>query len=153
MKVILLQNVPNLGIAGDVVDVKPGYGRNFLLPRSMAGALTRKALAEVEEIRRVAVQRSKRDLDGAQELAKLLENHTVKLTGKVGSRASKLYGSITTQQIALAISSFLGTEIDKRKVSLPEPIRNLGLHSYSVKLHPDVEVKGRVEVVKTVESE
>jgi large subunit ribosomal protein L9 len=150
MKIILLQNVPNLGVAGDVVEVKPGYGRNYLIPRKMGDTLSKKALAEVEEVKRVAVQRSQRDLAKAQELAKTIENHTVKLTGKVGTRGSKLYGSVTTQQIATAVSSFLGMEVDKRKISLEEPIRTLGLHNYTIKLHPDVEVKSRVEVVKPV---
>ena len=150
MKVILLQNVPNLGQAGDVVEVKPGYGRNYLLPRRMADALSKKALAEVEEIKRVALVRAERELKSAQEMAKKLENHTVKLTGKVGGRGSKLYGSVTTQQIAAAISGFLQAEIDKRKISLPEAIRTLGLHSYVIRLHPDVTVEGKVEVVKPI---
>jgi large subunit ribosomal protein L9 len=148
MKVILLENVPNLGNAGDVVDVKPGYGRNYLLPRRMAGPLTKRALAEVEEIKRVAVQRADKELKTAHEMAKKLENQTLKLTGKVGGRGSKLYGSVTTQQIALALSNLLQTEIDKRKVSLPEPIKSLGLHKYAVKLHSEVTVEGNVEVVK-----
>ena len=148
MKVILLENVPNLGQAGDVVDVKPGYGRNFLFPRRMAGALSKRALAEVEEIKRVALVRADRELKNAQEMAKRLQNHTIKLTGRVGGRGSKLYGSVTTQQIASGISSFLQAEIDKRKISLPETIRTLGLHDYVIKLHPDVVVQGKVEVVK-----
>jgi large subunit ribosomal protein L9 len=148
MKVILLQNVPNLGQAGDIVDVKPGYGRNFLFPRMMAGALSKKALAEVEEIKRVALVRADRELKNAQEMAKRLQNHTIRLIGRVGGRGSKLYGSVTTQQIASGISSFLQAEVDKRKISLPEAIRTLGLHDYVIRLHPDVVVQGKVEVVK-----
>lgn len=149
MKVILLENVPNLGEAGDVVEVKSGYGRNYLFPRRMASALTKQAQAEVEEIKRIAKQRADRDLKSAKEMAKKLESFTVKLTGKVGGRGNKLYGSVTTQQIALAVAGFLETEIDKRRVSLPEPIKTLGLHKYIVRLHPDVVVEGRVEVVKS----
>jgi large subunit ribosomal protein L9 len=119
----------------------------------MASALTRQAQAEVEEIKRIAKQRADRDLKSAKEMAKKLESFTVKLTGKVGGRGNKLYGSVTTQQIALAVAGFLETEIDKRRVSLPEPIKTLGLHKYVVRLHPDVVVEGRVEVVKSTGEE
>lgn len=153
MKVVLLENVPNLGSAGDIVEVKPGYGRNYLLPRGMAQALTPRALAEAEEIKRIALQRAEKELRNAREIARALESHTVRLVGKVGARGNKLYGSITTQQIANALADFLKVEIDKRKISLPEPIRTLGLHTYIIKLHPEVVVEGRVEVVKPSESE
>ncbi len=151
MKVILLENVPNLGEAGDVVEVKPGYCRNYLVPRGMAQLLTKKTLAEVEEIKRVAVRRAERDLTRAKELAERLEGHTMRLEGRVGARGAKLYGSITTQALARAIGEYLETEIDKRKVTIPEPIKTLGLHSYAIKLHPDVTVEGKVEVVKIQE--
>ena len=148
MKVILLENVPNLGQAGDVVEVKAGYGRNYLLPRGMAQALTREALAEVEDLKRVAVRRAETELARAQDTAAQLEQHIVRLQGKTGARGAKLYGSVTTQALARAIGEHLGTEIDKRKISLPEPIKTLGLHKYVIKLHPDVIVEGKVEVVK-----
>jgi len=148
MKVILLENVPNLGVAGDVVEVKGGYGRNYLLPRRMAQALTKKALAEVEEIKRVALRRAERELKSAKELAGELENHTIQIEGKTGARGAKLYGSITTQAIAGVIGAYLKKEIDKRKISLPEPIKTLGMHKYVIKLHSDVEVEGNIEVVK-----
>jgi len=151
MKVILLENVPNLGEAGDVVEVKSGYGHNYLLPRNMAQALTKKALAEIEDIKRVALRRAERELEIAKELAGKLEGHTVVLPGKTGARGAKLYGSITTQALAAAIGSHLGVEIDKRKISVPEPIKTLGLHKYHIKLHPEVEVEGQVEVVKKTE--
>ena len=153
MKVILLEDIPNLGHAGDVVEVKPGYGRNYLLPRGMAQALTKKALAEVEELKRVAVQRAERELREAREMAQRLEGYVVRLSGKVGGRGAKLYGSVTTQTLAGALGEYLGREIDKRRITLPEPIKTLGLHSYIVRLHPEVEVEGRVEVVKAVEQE
>lgn len=151
MKVILLENVPNLGLAGDVVDVKSGYCRNYLVPRGMAKTLTKSAHAQIEELKRVAIRRADRDLDNAKKLAAKLSDFTIQLPGKVGGRGSKLYGSITTQQIATAIGLYLESEIDKRKVSVPEPIKTLGLHDYKIKLHPDVEVEGKVEVVKAEE--
>ena len=148
MKVILLENVDNLGQAGDVVEVKSGFGRNYLLPRGIAQALTSKALKEIEEIKRVAIRRADRDLANAKDMAAKLEGHTVKLEGKVGGRGNKLYGSITTQAIATANGEFLTIEVDKRKISVPEQIKTLGLHKYNIKLHADVEVEGSVEVVK-----
>ncbi len=148
MKVILLENVANLGDAGDVVEVKPGYGRNYLLPNKMAQMLTKKALAEVEEIKRVAVRRADRDLSRARELAKKLGGYTIQLKGKTGARGNKLYGSITSQQLANSIGEYLETEIDKRKITIPESIKTLGLHTYTLKLHHEVTVEGKVEVVK-----
>ena len=150
-KVILLENVPNLGLAGDVVDVKPGYGRNYLIPRKMAQVLTPEALAEIEEVKRVALLRAERQLNAARELAEKLKTHVLQLTGKVGARGGKLYGSVTTQQIASALSAFLGVEIDKRKITLPEPIKTLGVHTYIVRLHPEIVVEGKLEVVKPPE--
>jgi len=151
MKVVLLENVENLGQAGDVVEVKSGFGRNYLLPRRMAEVLTENAQAEIEEIKRVALRKAERDLVTAKGLASKLEGAIPKLEGKVGARGAKLYGSITTQAIAKALGMHLETEIDKRKVRLPEPIKTLGLHKYVIKLHPEVEVEGQVEVVKRQE--
>ena len=148
MKVILLENVRHLGDAGDVVDVKPGYGRNYLLARGMAQALSKEAVAEIEEIKRVALRRAERDLEAAKEMANKLRGYTITLEGKTGARGAKLYGSVTTQALAAAVGAFLGVEIDKRKVSVPEPIKTLGLHRYTIRLHPEVEVEGQVEVVK-----
>lgn len=148
MKVILLENVPKLGKAGDVVEVKSGFCRNYLVPRGMAQTLSTNALAQVEELKRVAIRRADRELDNARKLAAKLEDFTIRLPGKVGGKGNKLYGSITTQQIATAIGLYLATEIDKRRVSVPESIKTLGMHDYKIKLHPEVEVEGKVEVVK-----
>jgi large subunit ribosomal protein L9 len=148
MKVILVQNVPNLGSAGDVVDVKPGYGRNYLFARGLAEGLSKKAIAEVEELKKAAVRRADRELKAARDLASKLQGHVVKLEGKAGARGAKLYGSITSQALANSISQFLGIEIDKRKITISEQIKSLGMHNYTIRLHPEVEVEGRVEVVK-----
>jgi len=153
MKVVLIQNVPKLGDAGDVVDVKPGYGRNYLLPRGLAEALTKKALAEIEDIKRVAVRRAERELAEARSIASRLEGHIVRIEGKTGARGAKLYGSVTTQALANAIAQHLGTEVDKRRISIPEPIKILGMHKYIIRLHTDVVVEGQLEVVKKKEAE
>lgn len=148
MKVVLLENITNLGQAGDIVEVKPGYARNFLIPRKMASALSKNALAKVEEIKRVSLLRAEREFNAAKEIAQKIESHVITITGKVGERGLKLYGRITTQQIADALKSYLGAEVDKRKISIPEPIRTLGLHYYTIKLHPKIVVEGKIEVVK-----
>jgi large subunit ribosomal protein L9 len=152
MKVILLQNMHKLGQAGDVVEVKDGYGRNYLVARGLAQQLSKKALAEVEELKRVAVRRAENELETARELARNLRDYTIQIRRKTGARGNKLYGSITTQQIANAMTEHLGTEIDKRKISLPEPIKTLGMHDYIIRLHTDVVVEGKVEVVKLQET-
>ena len=151
MKVLLLENVHKLGSAGDIVEVKGGFGRNFLLPRGMAQAITAKAVKEIEEIKRVTIRRADRELNAAKELGSKLESHTIQLEGKIGARGNKLYGSVTTQAIASSIGSYLGIEVDKRKISLPEAIKTLGMHKYVVKLHPDVEITGNIEVIKRKE--
>lgn len=151
MKVILLQNVDKLGSAGDVVDVKSGYGRNFLVRQGMAQVLSKSALAEVEDLQKSAQRRAEKELESAKEIASKLENEMVKLFGRVGKRGNKLYGSITTQALATAIGSQLNVDIDKRKISIPEAIKTLGIHDYNVKLHPDVHVNGKVEVMKKAE--
>ena len=151
MKVVLLENVAHLGNAGDVVEVKPGYGRNYLLPRGMAQALTQKALAEIEEIKRVAMRKADRDLANAKDIESKLSGAIPKIEGKVGARGAKLYGSITSQAIAKALGDHLETEIDKRRITIPEPIKTLGIHKYVIKLHPEVEVEGQIEVVKRKE--
>ncbi len=153
MKVVLIQNVPKLGDAGDVVEVKPGYGRNYLLPRGLAEALSKKALAEIEDIKRVAIRRAERELAEARSIASKLEGHIVRIEGKTGARGAKLYGSITSQALANAIAEHLGAEVDKRRISIPEPIKILGMHKYIIRLHTDVVVEGQVEVVKRKETE
>jgi len=148
MKVLLLESVYKLGDAGAVVDVKPGYARNFLIPRKFAQPLSKKALAEIEEVKRVAVRRADRELHDAKELAGRLEGHMVRMSRKTGARGQKLYGSVTTQALASAVGQFLGAEIDKRKVTIPDPIKTLGIHKYQIRLHSEVIVEGQVEVVK-----
>jgi large subunit ribosomal protein L9 len=151
MKVVLLQNVNNLGTAGDVVDVKPGYCRNYLIPQGLANILNKQALAAVEEIKRVALRKAENALEHAKGIAGRIEGQTIQIQGKVGKRGAKLYGSITSQALASALGASLEEDIDKRMISFPEPIRTLGMHEYVIKLHPEVVVTGKVEVIKKPE--
>ena len=148
MKLILTTAVENLGEAGDTVEVKDGYGRNFLLPRGLAIVATRGAEKQVEGIRRAQQQRTVRDLDHANELKQSLEGlDAVSLTVKTHD-SGKLFGSVTAADIADAIRTAGGPVVEKRNVELPKGhIKAIGSHPVVVKLHPKVEAKVTVDVV------
>jgi large subunit ribosomal protein L9 len=145
--VVLQQDVQNLGKSGDLVRVRPGYARNFLIPRGLAMAATAGNLARVEDLRQKARARSAKELTGAQETARKLESVSVKIARAVGEE-NKMYGSVTSKDIEEAFAS-LGVEVDRKKIVLTEPIKTLGLSEVPIKLHHDVTAKLRVEVVKS----
>jgi len=146
IQVVLQENVPNLGTSGDVVRVRPGYARNYLIPRGLAAPATPANLAKVGEIKRHAALRAERELEEAKQLAERLERTSIKLERAVGDE-NKMYGSVTGRDIEEAYAS-LGIGIDRRRLVLAEPIKTLGLAEVALRLHPDVEAKLRVEVVK-----
>ena len=134
MKLILTQEVSGLGAAGDVVEVKAGYGRNFLMPRGLATAWTRGGEKQVTQIKRARTKREVRDRDHALEIKAALESAPVVLSARAGS-AGRLFGSVTVSDIAAAIKN---VEVDKRKIVLTAPIKLAGKHNVSVRLHPEV---------------
>jgi large subunit ribosomal protein L9 len=146
MKVILLAKVDRLGKAGEIVEVAPGYGRNYLIPQGYAEALTKKGKKEVEVRRRQAEKWSEMELETAHELAARIENQSFDVKAKTGARG-KLYGSITTIAVADAISKATGRKIDKRQISFPEPIKMLGGYNAEIKLHPEIKVIFQVNVI------
>ncbi|MFT3716571.1 MAG: 50S ribosomal protein L9 [Gordonia sp. (in: high G+C Gram-positive bacteria)] len=148
MKLILTTAVENLGEAGDTVEVRDGYGRNFLLPRGLAIVATRGAEKQVEGIRRAQQQRTVRDLDHANELKQSIEGlDAVSLTVKTHD-SGKLFGSVTAADIADAIRAAGGPVVEKRSVELPKGhIKATGTHPVVVKLHPKVDAKVNVDVV------
>ena len=146
IKVVLQEDVESLGTSGDVVRVRPGFARNYLLPRGLAVPATAGNLARVDDLKRLAVQRAATELAAAQELAKKLEKLSVKLERAVGEE-NKMYGSVTVRDIEDA-SRAQGVEIDRKKLQLHEPLKTLGLHEVPLKLHHDVTVPLKVEVVK-----
>jgi large subunit ribosomal protein L9 len=146
IKVVLQQDVDNLGTSGEVVRVRPGYARNFLIPRGLAAPATERNLARVDELKKAAADRAAKVLEAAKATAQKLEAARVKLERAVGEE-NKMYGSVTTKDIEEAYAA-IGIEIDRRKVLLPEPIKTLGLHEVGIKLHGDVTAQLRVEVVK-----
>ena len=146
MEVILLQKVANLGNIGDRVKVKPGFGRNYLLPQGKAALATAANVAKFEERRVDLEKRAADDLAAARTRAARLEGHALTITAKVGGEG-KLFGSIGTADIAEALSAD-GIEVERSEVRLPGgPIRLIGEHHVKVHLHSDVEVDLTVTVV------
>jgi large subunit ribosomal protein L9 len=146
MKLILTQDVSGLGAPGDVVEVKDGYGRNYLLPRGFAINWTRGGEKQVTQIKRARKVREVRDLSHANEIKQALEAKTITMTARAGD-AGRLFGSITTADVADAVKAAGGPVLDKRKVSLAAPIKTVGQHSATVEIHPDVTATVTVEVV------
>lgn len=146
MKIILRADVENLGRLGEIVTVKPGYGRNFLLPKGLAMLASPGNIKQFEAERK-KLQKQMDDLkSAAQGLAGQLAGVEVVITMRVGEN-EKLYGSVTAGMIAAKLAE-QGIELDKRKIGLDEPIRSLGIHEIDVKLHADVLVPLRVKVAR-----
>jgi len=144
--VVLQGDVQNLGKSGDLVRVRPGYARNFLIPRGLAAPATAGNVARVEELKRQALAKAAKELAVAQELVKKIEAASVKISRPVGEE-NKMYGSVTSRDIEEAFKA-QGIELDRKKIQLDEPIKALGPAEVNVKLYRDVVAKLRVEVVK-----
>jgi large subunit ribosomal protein L9 len=138
MKLILTADVTGLGGPGDLVEVKDGYGRNYLLPRGLAIMATKGAEKNVRTIRRAQDARRVRDLDHAKELKGILEDLNVTLKAKAAAGSGKLFGSVTTTDVVNAVRTAGGPTLDKRTVELPGHIKAVGSHQITVRLHPDV---------------
>ena len=145
MKLILTQEVSGLGAAGDIVEVKDGYGRNFLLPRGFAISWTRGGEKQVTQIKRARKVREVRDRDHANEIKQSLESLVIVVPAKAGA-TGKLFGSITTADIASAVKASGDISIDKRKVHLAGAIKTLGNHNATVDVHPGVSANVRFVV-------
>jgi len=146
MKLILTQDVPGLGFPGDIVTVKDGYARNYLVPRGFAIAWTRGGEKQVVQIKRARKIREVRDLAHAQEIKDQLESMKITLPARAGD-AGRLFGSITTADVAAAVKAAGGPVLDKRKVELKNAVKTVGKHSAKVQLHPQVSTTFNFEVV------
>lgn len=144
LQVVLTEDLPNVGNSGELVKVKPGYARNFLLPRGLAAMASKENVRRVEHEKRVAQARATKQRAEAQDLAKKLTGIKVSIGAQVGEE-NKLYGSITSRDVELALSQ-QGFEIDRRKIVM-EPIKELGTHSVAVKIAAGVDATVEVEVV------
>ena len=146
MKLILTAAVDNLGVAGDVVEVKDGYGRNYLLPRGFAIKWTRGAEKQIEGIKRARDAREIRSIDHAKEIRTQLEALTVSLPANAGDNG-KLFGAVTPADIVLAVKKAGGPAVDKRAVEIAKPIKAVGTHTVGLKLTSGVVAHIDVNVV------
>ncbi|WP_348730562.1 50S ribosomal protein L9 [uncultured Mycolicibacterium sp.] len=149
MKLILTTEVEHLGSPGDTVEVKDGYGRNYLLPRGLAIVATRGAQRQAETIRRTQELKGVKNLEHANELKTAIENlGAVQLSVKTAGDSGKLFGSVTAADIAAAIKKAGGPNLDKRTIALPKAhIKTTGTHTVPVRLHHDVEAQVSLDVV------
>jgi large subunit ribosomal protein L9 len=145
MEVILREDVKSLGKAGEMVRVKPGFARNFLLPKGLAFEATEGNKKRIAAEGKARAVRENAERTEAQAHAAKLSARTVTLTGKAGEEG-KLFGSITAQDIADALER-LGQPVDRRRIELDQPIKTLGHHTISVRLHHDVQAEVQVSVV------
>lgn len=149
MKLILTAEVDHLGTSGDIVEVKDGYGRNYLLPRGLAVVASRGAERQAEEIRRAREAKTVRGLEHARELKAVIEAlGAVELPVKAAGDSGKLFGSVTAADVVTAIKKAGGPNLEKRTIQLPKAhIKSTGTYPVGVRLHPDVNVTATVDVV------
>jgi large subunit ribosomal protein L9 len=145
MKVLFKQDVQGVGKAGQVKDVADGYARNYLIPRGLAVSATPAALKQVADVQAAAARRAAEDERAAHDLKQRLEAQPIVLQSKAGA-SGRLYGSITTADVADAVQRQLGASIDRREVEIPEPIRQLGSYQVAARLHHGVTASLTVEV-------
>ncbi|MEI2775060.1 MAG: 50S ribosomal protein L9 [Tetrasphaera sp.] len=146
MKVILTHEVSSLGAAGDVVDVKDGYARNFLFRRGLAVAWTKGGQAQVDALARGRETRAVKSLEEAQSIKGNLEASPVRIAAHAGS-GGRLFGAVSTADIASAVKAAGGPDIDRRKIEVPTPIKSVGEHRALVRLHPEVQASVTLDVV------
>jgi large subunit ribosomal protein L9 len=146
MKLILTQEVSGLGTPGDVVEVKDGYARNFLMPRSLAVAWTKGGEKQVASIQKARSSREIKTLDEAQAVKDRLESKPVQLSAKAGA-SGRLFGAVTPADIAAAVAAAGGPVLDRRKIELAQPVKSLGTHQLTVHLAPELKATVTLEVV------
>jgi large subunit ribosomal protein L9 len=147
MKLILTQQVSGLGEPGDVVEVKDGYGRNYLVPRGLAIRWTRGGESQVEALRRGRATREIHDVSEAKQVAGQLAALQITLTSRAGE-GGRLFGSVTTADVVEAVAAAGGPKLDRRRLELPSAhIKTVGTHAVSVRLHPEVTASMNIEIV------
>ena len=144
MKVILTQAIPNLGAAGALVTVKPGYGRNYLLPRQLAVAATEKNIRQLEHQKAGILARASKEKQNMSAMAEKLSTIEVRLTRKVGEQ-NRLFGSVTSKDVHEQLVS-QGYAVERKQVHLREPLKEIGTHEVEVRLHPEVVAKVKVTI-------
>ncbi len=147
MKVILLEDVKSLGKKGEIVNVSDGYARNYVLPKKLGLEANSANMNDLKLQRANADKMAQERLEAAQELSKVLETKEVTLKMKSGE-GGRAFGSVSSKEIASAVKTQCGLELDKKKIQLPEAIKALGVYEVSVRLHPNVTGKLKVKVVE-----
>ena len=146
MKVILTHEVSSLGSAGDVVEVKAGYARNFLFRRGLATAWTKGGQKQVDAIAKGRATRAVKSREEAQSIKGNLESKSVTVPAHAG-QGGRLFGAVSTADIAAAVKAAGGPELDKRTIEVPTPIKTTGTHAAMIRLHPEVRATIELEVV------
>ena len=147
-KVVLRADVSGVGKKGDIVDIADGYARNYLVPRGQALVASPGIEAQATAMRRSRDIKDGRERDAAEQVARTLVPAVIVVKAKTTGSQGKLFGSITTADVADAVATQIGINVDKRTLHLAEPIRTLGTHQVQVKLHADVQFPVTVEVAK-----
>ncbi|MBE0447777.1 MAG: 50S ribosomal protein L9 [Actinobacteria bacterium] len=150
MKVILKEAVGGLGKVGDVVDVADGYAQNYLIPRGMAVMATPGTLKDWAQRKAALAKKEAQEREEAQALADRLKDKEVKIEARVGD-GGRLYGSVTSREIAAAIKAQLKIKVDRKKIELPDSIKELGIYPVTIKVYPGVDATVNVNVVKSRE--
>jgi large subunit ribosomal protein L9 len=145
MEVLLLKDVAQLGHAGDIKRVSDGYARNYLMPRGLATMATPGAIRQAEAMREAAARRKAQEVSEAQALAQVLDGVSVTFQARAGE-SDRLYGSITNVNIAEALEDQVGQTVDRRKIELEEPLKELGTHAVTIRLGPGAEAKVTVVI-------
>ena len=146
-KIILTHEVSGLGTAGDVVEVKDGYARNYLFPRGLATGWTKGAQKQIDQMRQARKKREIATVEEARAVRDSLQSKAVRVTARSGP-GGRLFGAVTTTDIAAAIKSVGGVEVDKRKIEVGTPIKVLGEHKVQIRLHEDVQANVEIQVVE-----
>jgi large subunit ribosomal protein L9 len=146
VKLILTQEVSTLGAPGDVVEVKDGYGRNYLVPRGLAIGWTKGAEKQIDSIKKARSVRDVRDIDHADEIKSQLEALVVRVPTQAGA-TGRLFGAVSVTDIVSAVKAAGGPDIDKRRIEVKNPIKSLGAHQVIVKVHDDVSATVNLDVV------
>ncbi len=145
MKVILVKDVEGWGTLGDIIEVKPGFARNYLIPKGLAFPATENYIRHVQEIIRQKNRKLEKEKEKALELAQKLDGLEIEIKRPVGP-TGKMYGSVSSADIVEALKE-KGIEVDKKKIMLRNPIRDLGAHNITIRLHPEVSAKIKVHVI------
>lgn len=152
MKVILKQNIKKVGEIGDIVEVSNGFARNFLIPQGKAISYTKGNFKEVEHLKKKELAKKEKELNEAKDLAEKLDNISLEIKVKAG-KEGKLFGSITSKDIAEGILSEYNIELDRKKIDLKEPLKKLGIHDIPINLYKDVVPQIKVNLISDSESE